>query len=181
MGTAGRIRRTKIQREAEGYLELDMPKQALETLARLGAPSSFNAESLYLWGDALRALQRPLEALLPLERAAHMATKDIRIHLALAWCYKRTGRLDLAIDAVERALDIAPDESLLHYNLACYFSLSGRKRLAIEQLSQAFATDPVYRELVETESDFDPMRGDPEFQILCAKDEGMRLGRKAEG
>ena len=67
-----------------------------------------------------------------------------------------------------RALLVEPEEPLLRYNLACYLSLAGRKRRALRYLSQALAIDPAYRELAEAESDFDPLRNDPEFQAICA-------------
>ena len=107
------IRRAKIQREAEGYLELGMPEQALQTLGRLGDPAGFESHALYLWGEGLRTMQRYFEALLPLERAAKAAPDDIRVRIALGWCYKRTGRLDLAIDALEQALIVEPELALL--------------------------------------------------------------------
>jgi Flp pilus assembly protein TadD len=161
------IRRAKIQRQAEGYLELGMPEQALQTLGRLGDPARFDSEALYLWGEGLRATQRYFEALLPLERAAKAAPDDIRIRIALGWCYKRLGRLDLAIDALEQALIVEPELALLRYNLACYLSLAGQKRRALRYLFQALALDPTYRELAETESDFDPLRADPGFRAMC--------------
>jgi Flp pilus assembly protein TadD len=164
--TRGRL--AKIQREAEGYLELGMPEHALQALGRLGDPAKFDVGALYLWGEGLRALERFFEALMPLERAAKAAPDDIRVRIALGWCYKRTGRLDLAIDALEQALLVEPEEPLLRYNLACYLSLAGRKRRALRYLSQALAVDPSYRELAEAESDFDRLRGDPEFQAICA-------------
>ena len=166
------IRRAKIQREAEGYLELGMPEQALQTLGRLGDPTGFESDALYLWGEGLRTLERYFEALLPLERAARAAPNDIRVHIALGWCYKRTGRLDLAIDALEHALIVEPDMALLRYNLACYLSLAGQKRRALRYLSQALVLDPAYRELAEAESDFDPLRADPAFRALCGEARG---------
>lgn len=168
MNTRTGVRRAKIQREAEGYLELGMPEYALRALGRLGDPAAFDGETLYLWGEGLRALERFFEALMPLERAAKAAPDDIRVRIALGWCYKRTGRLDLAIDALEQALLVEPEEPLLRYNLACYLSLAGRKRRALRYLSLALASDPAYRELVEAESDFDSLRNDPEFQAICA-------------
>lgn len=161
------IRREKIQREAEGYLELGLAQHALQTLGRLGDPAGYSTESLYLWGEALRALHRPFEALVPLERAIKAAPEDIRIRLALGWCYKRTGRLDLAVSTLEQALLIEPNESLLHYNLACYLSLSGKKRQALRYLAEAVAMDETYRKMIAGESDFDPIRTDPEFQAVC--------------
>ena len=161
------IRRAKIQRQAEGYLELGMSEQALQTLGRLGDPAAFASDDLYLWGEGLRTMQRYFEALLPLERAAKAAPDDIRVRIALGWCYKRTGRLDLAIDALEQALIVDPELALLRYNLACYLSLAGQKRRALRYLSQALTLDPAYRELAEAESDFDALRADPAFRALC--------------
>jgi Flp pilus assembly protein TadD len=163
------IRRAKFQREAEGYLELGMPQHALQALGRLGDPTKFDVYSLYLWGEGLRAMERYFEALMPLERAAKADPGNIHVRLALGWCYKRTGRLDLAIEALEQALVLKPEEALLRYNLACYLSLAGQKRRAIRSLSQALVLDPAYRQLAETESDFDPLRTDPQFQSLCER------------
>ena len=165
--TTRRIHRARIEREAEGYLELGMPTHALQALGRLGDPTTFGSHALYLWGEGLRFQERYLEALLPLERAAKAAPGDVRVRVALGWCYKRTGRLDLAIDALEQASIIEPEQGLLRYNLACYLSLAGRKQRALRHLSRALAIDPAYRRLVETESDFDPLRADPEFQAIC--------------
>ena len=38
----------------------------------------------------------------------------------------------------------------------------------LRYLSQALAIDPAYRELAAVESDFDRLRGDPDFQAICA-------------
>jgi tetratricopeptide (TPR) repeat protein len=163
-----RIRRTKIQRAAEGYLELGMPQQALETLARLGEPAAFDGHALYLRGEALRAMERYHEALLPLTEAAKVAPENVHVCFALGWCYKRTGQIHLAIRSLERALATQPAEPLVHYNLACYWSLAGSKQRALQFLAQALEMDPNFRGLIDGESDFDPIRSDPQFQALCA-------------
>ena len=161
------IRRARIQREAEGYLELGMPQHALQTLGRLGDPAAFDGHALYLWGEGLRAMERYFEALMPLQRAVKATPNDVRVRIALGWCYKRTGRIDLAIDALEEAIVIDPEQALLRYNLACYLSLAGQKRRALCHLSQALKMDPVYRDLAEVESDFASLRADPDFQAIC--------------
>jgi tetratricopeptide (TPR) repeat protein len=163
-----RIRRTKIQREAEGYLELGMPQHALDALAGLGDPAAFDPHTLYLWGEALRATERYPEAIVPLGQAAEAVPENVDVWFALGWCYKRTGRVDLAIDSLEKALAIAPNEALVHFNLACYWSLAGNHPRALEYLSRALTIDPHYRQLIDDEPDFDPLRCDPEFQALCA-------------
>ncbi len=161
-----RIRFRQIQQHAEGYLELGMPRHALEVLDRLGDAANFNVEGLYLQGEALRELQQHAEALVPLKQAAERAPEDIRIWLAIGWCQKRIGRVDLAIDALQRALAVAPGEALLHYNLACYMALLGEKTRVLDHLSQALAIDPNYRDLIDEEPDFDPIRSDPDFRAL---------------
>ncbi len=168
MASPDRIRRKRLQREAEGYLELGLTQRALQTLHRIGDPESFGAHLLYLMGEALRGLDRYEEALFPLERAAEGDPRNIHIWLAIGWCQKRIGHVDLAIEALEEALRHEPGEAILHYNLACYLSLVGDKERALRKLSKALVIDPNYRELVDEEPDFDSIRDDPEFQALTS-------------
>jgi tetratricopeptide (TPR) repeat protein len=52
------------------------------------------------------------------------------------------------------------------YNVACCEALSGRKEDAIEHLRQAIALSEQFREYAKSDSDFDAIRDDPEFQKL---------------
>jgi Flp pilus assembly protein TadD len=148
-----------------------MPQQALDALARVGQSDSADVQTLYLQGEALRALGRYGEALVPLGRVTQSEPENIHAWLAAGWCHKRSGRIDLAIDALETALAADPEEPLIRYNLACYWSLAGGKRQALAYLEQALSLDPSYRGLVDHEPDFDPLRSDREFQAIC---EGAR-------
>lgn len=166
MSGGNRIRLQRILREVEGYLEIEMPQAALDALDRIKEPGTFRGQQLYLTGEALRALERYSEAIGPLEKAADLQPSNLRIWLALGWCHKRTGRLDLAIEALERAEEVAPEEAVVPYNLACYWSLAGKKDQALTYLSRAIAMDPEFRDRIHAESDFDPIRSDPEFRAL---------------
>ena len=163
-----RIRCSRIHVQAEGYLELGMPQQALELLRQLPGRSGMDSYGLYLRATALQGLGRCADALVPLRQAAQIVPEDIRIWLAMGWCWKRTGRLDLALEALEQAARVDPDEAIVHYNLACYLSLIGDKNRCLKHLAQALVLDPGYREFVEDESDFDRVRSDPEFQALTS-------------
>ncbi len=165
-GSKDRVRLNKLQREAEGYLELGLPQLALDSLTRLHGSSATCSSTLYLKGEALRALGRWEEALSVLQEVAVLEPENIHVWLALGWCQKRMGRLDLAVRSLRRALEADPAEAILHYNLACYLSLAGKKREALERLSRALTLDPHYRDLIDGESDFDPLRDDPDFQAL---------------
>jgi len=100
-------------------------------------------------------------------RAAELEPdRSTQIGLALGWCYKRTGRIDLAIKALETALKEAPDQAILSYNLACYWSLTGNKRQSLAFLSRALKLDQHLRDLLADESDFNNVRNDPAFKAL---------------
>jgi Flp pilus assembly protein TadD len=161
-----RIRRQQLVVQAEGYLELGMPRHALAVLARYDNPEMLPDHALYLQGESLRALGRFREALDPLARAAQGSPDNIHVWLALGWCHKRAGRIDLAIESLEEALAVEPNDALIHYNLACYWSLANNKRQALTFLSRAFDLKEDYRTLVAGESDFDAIRADPGFQAL---------------
>ncbi len=177
-----RIIRQQALREAEGYLDLAMgfadrwpldlkqritlAERALTALERVRGSSGQRSHVLYLSGQAYRVMQRYQEAVTPLAAAADLEPDNIGIWLALAWCYKRIGRLDLAIEALENALAADAQEAILHYNLACYWSLAGNPSIALQYLAQSFDIDPRYRELVADETDFDPIRDLPDFQSL---------------
>jgi tetratricopeptide (TPR) repeat protein len=164
-----RISRDRVRRlldEAEGYLMLDLPRRSLQILGSRPDWSTMQFEANFLKGESLRCLDRYREALKPLEIAASLRPSDMRVALALGWCYKRTNRLAQAIDSLERALREHADEPLLHYNLACYWSLAGNSPKALDALSAALDLDPELRSLIAEEQDFDQLRGNPEFDRL---------------
>ena len=143
-----------------------MIEHALRSLQHRGALVHGNGRACYMLGETLRELARYEEALLPLERSADLVPDDIHVLLALGWCYKRTGQLAKAIDALERAVKVDPGEAVLHYNLACYWSLARNRTLALKYLSQAMEIDSNIRDLVPDEADFNPLRHDPDFRQL---------------
>jgi Flp pilus assembly protein TadD len=153
-------------REAEGYLELGMQSHALRVLQHRGPLVHGDAHACYLLGETLRGLDRFREAVFPLRRSVALCPADSSTWLALGWCYKRTGRLGQAIEALELALEHTPDEAILHYNLACYYSLAGEPLAALRRLKRALDLDRALRGLVDEEEDFDPMRRDVGFRML---------------
>jgi tetratricopeptide (TPR) repeat protein len=124
-------------------------------------------EACLLKGEALRSLNRFRDALRSLEIAAALRPGDARVALALGWCYKRTNRLAQAIDSLEQALRAHPDDALLHYNLACYWTLAANAVKALHELSTAIELDPDLRARLSDESDFDGLRGNPNFERLA--------------
>ena len=166
MSSLDRIRRQQLVIQAEGYLELGMAAHALAVLERCGDDDLLPDHALYLKGQSLRELGRHREALEPLARSAQANPDNVGTWLALGWCYKRTGKLDRAIESLEEALAVEPNDALVHYNLACYWSLVQNKRQALSYLSRALDLEDNYRNLISAESDFDSIRNDPAFRAL---------------
>ena len=75
---------------------------------------------------------------------------------------------DKAIEALQELLAENPDDGAALYNLACVESMLGRKADAIGHLRRSLEGDERerFRELAKTDTDFDPIRDEPEFQQL---------------
>lgn len=184
MFTYQRIRRKQLLRESEGYLDLAtvfadrwpldttlrdrLAQRALDALVQLDSISGCKALVTYLRGQALRIMERYREAISSLERSAELDPSNIHIWLALGWCYKRTGRIDLAIQSLEEALSIDSSQAIVYYNLACYWSLAQNAQHALVYLTRALQIDESYRYLAAEERDFDPIRDHPGFQELTS-------------
>jgi len=156
--------------EADGYLTLNLPQKALEILERRADWATMQFEASSLTGEALCSLERYREALKPLEVAAGLQPGNLKVAIALGWCYKRTQRLAQAIDSLERAARYhtqAP-QPLLHYNLACYWSLAANTVKALDELAIALKHAPELRSHIPTEHDFDSLRGNTDFERLIA-------------
>lgn len=179
-----RTKRRQLLREAEGYLDLvtscadDFPLQpalrdrlaerAVTVLDSIDAKGIEREDMLYLRGQAYRVMERHHEAIQWLEEAAEVNPENLHTWLALGWCQKRVGRLDLAIQSLEEALSVASDHAIIYYNLACYWSLAKNSKLAIAYLARAFDIDSSYRDLVAGEGDFDSIRNHPSFLELTS-------------
>jgi Flp pilus assembly protein TadD len=177
-----RILRQQILREAEGYLELlntapeefglsadprhRLARRTLKTLERAEFTGPRKAQQLYLQGLAMRAMEMYGQAIRPLEQSAEIDPENIHVWLSLGWCYKRVGRIDLAIQSLEEAVEVDPEAAVVYYNLACYWSLASNVKNAVHFLQIAFDLDANYRDLVDGEKDFDPIRNHPGFLAI---------------
>ncbi|MCH8830005.1 MAG: tetratricopeptide repeat protein [Planctomycetes bacterium] len=160
-----RQRERRLQ-AAQGYLTLDMPGHALAELDAIVDPHEAELAVNSLRGEALRQKSEWSAALECFQRAIAETPENVSFLLAIAWCYKRTGQLPRAIEAMERAYQIEPQEAIVLYNLSCYFALAGDKANALSWLGRAIRMDSSLRELIPDESDFDGIRYDPDFQFV---------------
>ncbi len=158
---------------AQGYLLLDLPDAALrelsifrDTVAVIDSDSDLPMAVSQLRGEAFRAKEEFEKALGYFHQALPHVEADCHLHMSMAWCFKRVGRLDQAIESMKAAYAHSPKEPIVLYNLACYYSLAGLKHEALSWLGRAFRMDGSLRRLVPKESDFDLIRSDSDFESL---------------
>lgn len=76
------------------------------------------------------------------------------------------GRDAEAADGAREVVEAHPEYTGVLYNLACCESLAGRTADAVGHLGLAIDRSGHYRSFATDDSDFDPIRGEPEFQAL---------------
>lgn len=87
---------------------------------------------------------------------------------APALAFFATKEYEKAHEALRAAHEEFPDDPTVLYNLACAESLLGQADDAVGHLRQSIATDESFRELAQTDTDFDPIREDSRFKELVA-------------
>lgn len=159
-------RRKRQLQAADGYLDLDMPDQALRVLSEVLDPGDDAFKYHFFRGQALRAKAEHRAALASYETALGLSPNDIDVLMGMAWCFKRTDQLDRSIEAMQIAHRFHPTEPVILYNLACYYSLAGNKQQALSWLGRALRMERSLANGIPDESDFDPLRNDPDFRRL---------------
>ena len=180
--TRSQAKRQKLIQMAEGYLDLTMvfddrwpldvklrrvmADRAIDCLNHVVRPLGYKPYVLFLKGQAHRTAGRYKQAVRFFEQSLKLDPDNLHSCLAIAWCYKRTDQLDKAIEAMQWALQIDSSSAISHYNLACYGALQENLELAIHHLSLALELNEDYRDFIASESDFDLIRDNPDFQAL---------------
>jgi len=151
---------------ADGYLALDMPQHALDALRPVHVPGELAFEFHRIRGEIYRSLQQWQLALDDFQQCHALQPADISVLMGLAWCYKRVDQLPKAIAAMHAAHRADGKEPIILYNLACYYSLAKNKSQALTWLGRALRMHRDLMQLIPKETDFDPLRDDPDFLKL---------------
>jgi tetratricopeptide (TPR) repeat protein len=103
-------------------------------------------------------------------RKLEASLDDTIVMSRLAEAYARFGSQEEANATLKRVLELEPNDGLAVYNCACAYALLGDKRASLILLRRAF--DSGFRTVAhwaKTDSAFDAMHGDGEFQQLVAE------------
>jgi mannose-6-phosphate isomerase-like protein (cupin superfamily) len=80
----------------------------------------------------------------------------------------REQRYAEAADVLRKAVQRHPESAGLYYNLACFDSMAGAEPAAVAaSLGRAIELFPGFRDYARQDSDFDPVRDEPEFKELA--------------
>ena len=142
--------------------------KALISLGKLGADSGRRSHIVFLKGQVHRIRGEFEQAITAFWTSLETDSENIHTHLGLAWCYKRLDELELAIESLTSAFELDPSNPVISFNLACYWSLSGNVDQCCEFLMRAFELDDHFREMVDKEVDFDPVRNHPQFLSITS-------------
>ena len=150
-----------------GYA-LDQLERYEEAITSYDQALELKSDKDFVWcmrGYALSRLERYEEAIASFDQALETSPDDS------VWYFRGLllsvlERCEEAIASCDHALKINPDYDSAIYIKACCYGLQGQVDYAIDTLKQAIDLDPKYREMAETDADFDRVRSDDRFQAL---------------
>jgi len=121
-------------------------------------------------GNVLSAEDAALKVIEITSRKLEASQDDIIVMSRLAEAYARFGSREEANATLRRVLELEPNDGLAVYNCACAYALLGETPGSLILLRRAF--DNGFRTVAHwarTDSAFDAIRGDQEFQQLIAE------------
>ena len=118
-------------------------------------------------GILLKILGKNEEAIYNFDRALEFNSNNHEILNSRGIALSNLGRYEEAITSYDQAIQTNPNEPNAYYNKSCAYSIQNQVELALENLQKAIQLDSwKYRNMVNTDSDFDNLRHDPRFQAL---------------
>jgi adenylate cyclase len=121
-------------------------------------------------GNVQAAEEAALKVIEITSRKLEASLDDTIVMSRLAEAYARFGSKEEANATLKRVLELESNDGLAVYNCACAYALLGEKHASLILLRRAF--DNGFRTLghwAKTDSAFDAMRNDAEFQQLVAE------------
>jgi serine/threonine protein kinase/Flp pilus assembly protein TadD len=121
-------------------------------------------------GNAAAADKAEIKVIEITSRKLEASLDDIIVMSRLAEAYARFGSPEETLATLRRVLELEPNDGLAVYNCSCAYALLGEKKASLLLLRRAF--DSGFRTVAHwarTDSAFDPIRDDAEFQKLLTE------------
>ncbi|BAZ38053.1 TPR repeat-containing protein [Calothrix sp. NIES-4101] len=117
-------------------------------------------------GNALVDLGRYGEAIASYDQALKFKPDSHEAWNNRGYALWKLGKLEDAIKSYDKAIEINPEYANAFYNRACAYCILDNINLALQDLQTAINLDAEYREMAKTDTDFDSIRNNAEFEIL---------------
>ena len=130
----------------------------------------FLASAYRKLGNAAAADKAELKVIEITSRKLEASLDDIIVMSRLAEAYARFGSPEETTATLKRVLELEPNDGRAVYNCSCAYALLGETKASLILLRRAF--DSGFRTVAhwaQTESAFDPIRDDEEFQKLLTE------------
>ncbi|MEX1118115.1 MAG: hypothetical protein WEB60_04905 [Terrimicrobiaceae bacterium] len=148
----------RILLAAQGYLELDMPGEALRELDSLPAEDRQRESVLQLKLFVLMR-SRQWQPALDVCEAMRSATPEIVTgYIHGAFCLHEMGRTAEARKLLLAAPSHLQEEPTYHYNLGCYAAVLGDVDEARRHLTASFGLDKKFREIARLDPDLQSVK-----------------------
>ncbi len=146
---------------AQGYLELDMPNEALEELRALPNEVVERWEIQQLLLVILMRLRKWSEALAVCSSMRKNFPEQTVGYIHGAFCLHELGRTEEARDLLLGGPPALLREPTYHYNLGCYAAVLGQPEQALQHLRTSFAMDKSFLEIARRDPDLKNLPGLP--------------------
>lgn len=117
-------------------------------------------------GDKEGARRLRERCLTSLEQQLALVPEDVRARVLLASNLAWLGRTEEATQALQIAVALRPNDANIVYNAACTYGILQKKQEAINLLKKLDAMGHLNKSYTREDSDFNCLRGDPEFEAL---------------
>jgi len=119
-------------------------------------------------GDKEGARRLRERCLTSLEQQLVLVPEDVRARVLLASNLAWLGRTEEATQALQIAVALRPNDANIVYNAACTYGILEKKQEALSLLKKLEAMGHLNKSYTREDSDFNCLRGDPEFEALLA-------------
>lgn len=144
---------------AQGYLELEMPREALAELDSLGAEEKDREEALQLRLFVLMRGRLWARAQEVCERVRQIFPEESTGYIHGAFCLHELGRTGEAKDLLLSGPPTLAREATYFYNLGCYDAVLGNLEAAAASLRTSFEMDNKFREIAKYDPDLKSVSG----------------------
>jgi len=144
---------------AQGYIELEMPDEALRELDALSSEDKDREDSLQMRLFVFMRTKRWDEALAICARLRRLFPECATGYIHGAFCLHEMKRTLEAKQLLLTGPTSLLREPTYHYNLGCYDAVLGNLEEAIRHLEASFEMDKTFREIAKHDPDLKPVHG----------------------